>query len=165
MGWRKPLNKTKQGGSLDTFQMQVGSGATAVKMLPGIAVMRDGNDYSVKEWASGGQMIGYLSYENSADKPEDMDTPYAVGDFVGVDVGPGRRQFARLAASQTIVYGQPLSLDTDGYLKAATVNGAVTVDESGTATVQTGNTDIVADAAESVTTTASTGKIWIVTRK
>lgn len=149
MGWRKPLNKTRQGGSLDTFQMQVGPNATAAKMLTGIAVMRDTTDYSVKEWKSGGQMIGYLSYENSADKPEDIDTPYAVGDFVGVDVGPGRRQFARLAASQTITYGQPLTLDADGYLKAAVI----------------GTDDVVADAAESVTTTTGAGKFWIVTRK
>lgn len=111
--------------------------------------MRDGNDYSVKEWTTGGQMIGYLSYENSTDKPEDIDTPYAVGDAVGVEVGSGRRQLARLAASQTITYGQPLALAIDGYLTAAVV----------------GTDDVVADAAESVTTTTGTGKIWVTPRK
>lgn len=118
-------------------------------MLSGIAVMMDSNSYSVKEWTTGGQMIGYLSYENSTDKPDTIDTPYSVGDAVGVEVGAGRRQLARLAASQTIAYGQSLTLATDGYLKAATV----------------GTDDVVADAAEPVTTTTGTGKIWVTTRK
>lgn len=149
MGWRKPLNKTRQGGSLDTFQMQVGTNATAAKMLPGIVVAMDTNSYSVKEWNTGGQMIGYLSYENSTDKPDTIDTPYSIGDAVGVEVGAGRRQLARLASSQTIGYGQPLALDADGYLKAAVV----------------GTDDVVADAAEPMTTTTGTGKIWITTRR
>jgi hypothetical protein len=134
-------------------------------MLPGIVVIRDTNDYSVKEWSSGGHMIGYLSYENSPDKPETIDNAYAVGDTVGVEVGAGRRQLARLATSQTIVKGQPLKVTTDGYLAAATVNGVVSIVESGSDTKSTGNDDMVADADESVTTTSATAKIWVVTRK
>jgi hypothetical protein len=149
-GWRKPTNKVCQnGGGLDTEQLKVGANATAAKMLPGIVVIRDSNDYSVKEWSSGGYMIGYLSYENSPKKPETIDSAYAVGDLVGVEIGANRRQLARLAISQTIVKGQPLTVTTDGYLAAATV----------------GTDDIVADAEESVTTTSSTAKIWVRTRK
>jgi len=165
-GWREPANKVCQnGGGLDTEQLQVGANATAAKMLPGIVVIRDANDYSVMEWASGGHMIGYLSYENSTDKPETIDTAYAVGDSVGIEIGANRRQLARLTTSQTIVKGQPLKVTTDGYLAAAVVNGVVSIDQAGTGSVSTGNDDVVADAEESVTTTSSTAKIWVRTRK
>ncbi len=150
IGWRKPANKVCQnGGGLDTEQLQVGPNATAAKMLPGIAVMKDIDDYTVKEWTTGGNVIGFLSYENSTDKPADMDTHYEIGDFVGVEIGANRRQLARLAASQTIAKGQPLKVVVDGYLAAATV----------------GTDDVIADAEESVTTTSATAKIWGRTRK
>lgn len=166
LGWRKPLNNVCQNGStIDTEQLQIGANATAAKCLPGIAVIRDTNDYSVKESGAGGVIVGYLGYENSTDKPISIDTAYAVGDSVAVECGPGRRQMARLAASQTIVKGQPLSVAADGYLTAAVINGVVSIVESGADTKSTGNTDIVADAEESVTTTATTGKIWVRTRK
>jgi hypothetical protein len=164
-GFREPNNKVRNGGSLSTEELIVGANATAAKMLPCIVVIRDTNDYSVQEWSAGNHMIGYLSYENSPDKPETMDTAYAVGDTVGVEVGAGRRQLARLTTSQTIVKGQPLKVTTDGYLAAAVVNGVVSVDESGSATVSTGNDDIVADADESVATTSAAAKIWVITRK
>ena len=166
LGWRKPNNKVCQNGSsLDTQQLQVGANATPAKMLPGIVVCFDTNDYSVKEYDSGGAPIGFLGYENSTDKPETIDTAYAVGDSVAVESGPGRRQMGRLTTSQTIVKGQPLSVTTDGYLIAATVNGVVSIVESGSATKSTGNIDIIGDADESMATTSASKKIWIRTRK
>lgn len=149
LGFRKPNNGVVQGDTLGPEFLKVGANATAAKMLPGIVVCKDTNDFSVKESDASGNDIGFLGYEYSPSKPATIDTAYAVGDFVAVHRGAGRRQMGRLATSQTIVKGQPLTVVADGYLAAATV----------------GTHDIIADAAESVTTTSSTAKIWVITRK
>lgn len=149
LGFRKPNNGVVQGGSLGPEFFKVGANATAAKMLPGIVVCKDTNDFCVKESDASGNDIGFLGYEYSPSKPATIDTAYAVGDFVAVHRGPGRRQMARLATSQTIENGDPLKVTTDGYLAAATV----------------GTDDVIADADESVTTTSSAAKIWVITRK
>lgn len=149
-GFRPVDNMTRQGPGLDVEYFQVGPNATAAKMLPGIAVIMDTTDNYVKEYgSSGGKVIGFLSYEKSPDKPKTIDTAFAVGDWVAVERGAGKRIRARLAASQTIVNGQELAVTTDGYLGAATV----------------GTDDVIADAEQSVTTTTTTAAIWIITRK
>ncbi len=167
LGFRKPTNRVTQGGSLGPEFFKVGASATAAKMLPGIAVCKDTNDYSVKEYDGSGNSIGYLGYDEAAAvfKPDDIDTAYAADDEVPVHRGPGRRQMARLASGQSVVNGQPLKLTTDGYLAAATINGVVSVDESGSSTVSTGNDEVVADADETVDASGAAKKIWVITRK
>lgn len=167
LGFRKPENKVTQGGGIGPEYLKVGANATAAKMLPGIAVIKDTNDYSVKESAGSGNEIGYLGYDEAAAayKPETIDTAYAVGDEVPVHCGPGRRQLARLASGQSVAKGAPLKITTDGYLAAATVNGVVIVDEDGSDDVSTGNDEVVADAAETVDAAAASKKIWVYTRK
>lgn len=164
-GFRAVDNLTRQGPGLDVEYFQVGPNATAAKMLPGIAVVMDTTGNYVKEYDGSGKVIGFLSYESSPDKPANIDTAFAVGDWVAVERGAGKRIRARLATSQTIVNGQELSVTTDGYLAAATINGVVSVVESGSDTKSTGNTDIIADAAQSVTTTSTAAAIWVITRK
>jgi|GEM_PF-1120643 len=164
-GFRPVDNMTQQGPGIDVEYFQIGPNATAAKMLPGIAVVMDTTDNYVKEYSSGGKVIGFLSYEKSPDKPATIDTAFALGDWVAVERGAGKRIRGRLAISQTIQIGQELKVTTDGYLTAATVNGVVSVDESGSATVSTGNDDIIADAEMSVTTTDETAAIWVLTRK
>jgi hypothetical protein len=164
-GFRPVDNQTRQGPGIDVEYFQVGPNATAAKMLPGIAVVMDTTDNYVKEYSSGGKVIGYLSYETSPDKPASIDTAFALGDWVAVERGAGKRVRARLATSQTIQIGQELSVTTDGYLIAATINGVVSIVESGADTKSTGNTDVVADAEMSVTTTDDPAAIWVLTRK
>ena len=164
-GFRAVDNQTQQGPGIDVEYFQIGPNATAAKMLPGIAVVMDTTDNYVKEYSSGGKVIGFLSYEKSPDKPASIDTAFAMGDWVAVERGAGKRIRARLATSQTIQIGQELSVTTDGYLTAATINGVVSIVESGSDTKSTGNTDIIADAEMSVTTTSESAAIWVLTRK
>lgn len=154
-------------GAVDLFEpmiLKVGANATAAKMLPGIAVIKDTNDYSVKEYGSSGSaVVGVLGWEETPNKwrPATRDTAYAVGDEVAVHYGPGKIRM-RLAASQTIVKGDALCLTTDGYLIKATINGVVNVNEAGSDTeVPTGNSDVYAEALESVTTTTGTAGIFV----
>ena len=148
---------------IEPMILKIGANATAAKCLPGIAVIRDTNDYSVKEYGSSGSaVVGVLGWESTPTKwrPATRDTAYAVGDEVAVHYGPGKIMM-RLTTSQTIVKGDQLTLTTDGYLTKATINGVVSVDESGSATVSTGNSDVYAEALESVTTTIATAGIWV----
>lgn len=151
LGFRKPTNKWSQGGALGVEYFKVGANATAAKMLPGIAVIKDANDFSVKESGGLGSTIGVLGYDETPAqyRPTDSSTAYARGDHVAVHRGAGRRQKMWLTTSQTIVIGQPLMVTTDGYLTAATA----------------GTHDVYCDAAESVTTTTAAAAIWVITRK
>lgn len=151
LGFRKPTNKWSQGGSLGVEYFKVGANATASKMLPGIVVCKDTNDFCVKQSDASANDIGVLGYDETPAqyRPADSTTAYAVGDIVAVHRGAGRRQKCRLTTAQTIVNGQPLKVTTDGLLTAATV----------------GTDDVFADADESVTTTSAVAYIWVITRK
>ena len=147
--------------------LKVGANATAAKMLPGIAVVRDTNDYSVKEFTSGSAVVGVIGWEKTPMKwrPATRDTAYAVGDELAIHRGPCVIRM-RLSISQTIVKGDLLTLTTDGYLTKATINGVVAIDQSGNGTVSTGNSDVFAKALESVTTTSpATGVIWVLVER
>lgn len=149
-----------------TTLKKVGSNATAAKMLPGIAVVKDTYQTNVKSFTSGFNVVGVLGWESTPPKyrSANVDTAYAVGDWVAVESGPGKRRM-RLTTSQTIVVGDPLKLTTDGYLTKATLNGAGTVNEAGSATDNVGNDDVYAYAAEDKTTTSSAAVIWVVTTR
>ena len=94
LGFREPNNDVVQGGSLGPEFLKIGANATAAKMLPGTAVIKDTNDFSVKEGAAGGKLIGYLGYASTpaAFRPETITTAYALGNIAAVHRGAGRRQ-------------------------------------------------------------------------
>ncbi|MDD4521691.1 MAG: hypothetical protein PHW84_01900 [Methanosarcina sp.] len=165
-GFRPVNNMTRQGPGHEKEFFQIGPNASTTKCLPGIAVVMDTTDNYVKEYgSSGGKVIGFLSYENSPDKPATIDTPFKPGDWVAVERGAGKSIRARLATGENVAIGQELKVTTDGYLAAATINGVKAVDESGSATVSTGNDDIIADAEHSVNASSAAAPIWILTRK
>lgn len=151
LGFRKPNNKMAQGGALGVEYLKIGANATAAKCFAGIAVIKDTNDFSVKEFGGSGSTIGVLGYDETPAqfRPETPTTAYAKGDIAAVHVGAGRRQKMWLTTSQTIVKGAPLMVTTDGYLTAATP----------------GTHDVYCDADESVTTTSAAAAIWVITRK
>lgn len=168
LGFRKPENKISQGGALGPEFLKIGANATAAKMIPGIAVIRDTNDFSVKEGAAGGKLVGYLGYDETPVefRPETITTAYTVGDIVAVHRGAGRRQKAWLASGQNVVNGEPLKVTADGHLASATINGAESLDLTGNAeTITVGNDEIVADADESVNASSAAAAIWVITRK
>ena len=151
IGFRKPSNASATGKYYTEF-LKIGANATAAKMLPGIAVVFDTNDRSVKEAGADGDVIGFLGYEETpiAFKPATRATAYALLDTAAVHHGRGGFVRALLAISQTVVKGERLSVAADGYLTIATI----------------GTHDVVADAEESVTTTGdATGVIWVSMRR
>jgi len=141
---------TGVGTGFFTEFLKVGANATAAKMLPGIAVIFDTNQYSVKQSNDGTNVIGTLGYENTQVpwKPTNYTTAYAVGDTVAIEMGVSRRKML-LIANQAIVKGNPLKVTTDGY---------VTVGVPGT-------DDIYADADESLGSVAAVQYLWVVTRR
>ncbi len=168
LGFRKPNNKVSQGGALGVEYFKVGAAATAAKMLPCIAVIKDTNDFSVKEGAAAGKIIGFLGYDETPAqyRPTNSTTAYAVGDIVAVHRGPGRRQKAILTSGQNVVNGEPLKVGADGKLVTATLNGAASIELTGNAqTITVGNDDVIGDADESVNASGADAYIWIITRK
>jgi len=120
IGFVKPLNDVVQGRYM-TERLKVGANATAASMKPGIHVIFDVNDYSVKEGGAAGHVIGILGYgdANADYKPATRDTAYAVGDEVPVHNGSFR---ARVYVSETVVKGDPLVAIADGKFELADVN-------------------------------------------
>ena len=150
VGFRKPENDVVS-GHYYTEMLKVGANATAAKMLPGIFVIKDTNDRSVKESGAAGKVIGVLGYAESPEayRPATRSTAYAVGDTVAVHHGMGAYARALLAISQTVVKGELMKVAADGYL---TIGAA-------------GTDDIVAVAEESVTTGGdATGILWVTLR-
>lgn len=151
LGFRKPSNGVAAGDYYVEY-LKVGANATAANMLPGIAVVYDTNDRSVKEAGVNGDIIGFLGYEDTPEafRPASRTTAYAVGDTVAVIHGQGGFVRSLLAISQTVVKGERMSIAADGYTTIATI----------------GTHDVVGDAEESVTTTGdATGVLWISMRR
>lgn len=151
-GFRPIDNLIRQGPGIEPQFFQIGPNATAASMIPGVLVMRDTTDNYVKEYDGSGNAIGYLSYESSPDKPTDISTAYARGDWVAVERGPGKFIQAWLASGQNVVIGQPLA----GI--AATSAGQLAAGVAGTS-------DMFADAAMSVDASSAAKRIWVITRK
>jgi len=150
VGFRKPSTGVATGKKYVEL-LRVGANATAAKMLPGIFVIKDTNDRSVKESGAAGKVIGVLGYEDTPEafRPTTRDTAYALGDTVAVIHGQGAYVRALQAASQTTVKGETMKVVADGYLEIGTP----------------GTDDIVAVAEESVTTDEGvTAAIWVTLR-
>lgn len=142
VGFNRPDNDVVQGNYL-TEQLKVGANATAAKMLPGALVIKDTNDYDVKESGAEGAVIGWLGYGSAnVDKPADRDTAYAVGDYVPVHNGSNFRVRA-IINGEAFVKGAPVTPAASGLVTAATLDAP-----------------IVARAAESVPDTAT--RMWVV---
>jgi hypothetical protein len=167
-GFRTPANVVVQ--DLSNIHMQpeyftVGPNATEAKMKPGVGVELDGAGY-VKEFDGTGFCIGTLGYEDAPNpeyKISGVDDHYLKGQRVAVHVGGGtQRRRLRLAASQTIVKGQPLSMGADGLLSAAVMTQVVP-DAGATVAFP----DIYADADEPVTTDENGAgtAIWCIPRR
>jgi len=144
VGFNKPDNDVVQGKYL-TEQLKIGANATAAKMLPGALVIKDTNDYDVKESGSEGAVIGWLGYgmANANFKPDNRDTAYAVGDYVPVHNGSNFRVRAIVANNEAVTKGAPLTPAADGLVTLATADAP-----------------IVARAAESVS--QATTRVWVV---
>ena len=134
VGFEEPLNDVVQGVSLGPERLKVGANATPAKMLPGIHVVFDTNDYSVKEGGAGGAVIGILGYaEAAADfKPATRDTAYALANEVPIHNGVFR---ARVYVTETIVKGEPLVAAADGKFDKG---DAITIVASGGANITDG---------------------------
>ncbi|MDD4498739.1 MAG: hypothetical protein PHV51_11475 [Methanosarcinaceae archaeon] len=65
LGFREPNNDVVQGGSLGPEFLKIGANATAVFMIPGAAVIKDTNDFSVKEGVAAGKLVGFLAYAST----------------------------------------------------------------------------------------------------
>lgn len=163
VGFEQPLNDVVQGPYM-TERLKVGANATPAKMLPGIHVVFDTNDYSVKEGGAAGACEGILGYgEAAADfKPATRDTAYALADEVPIHNGVFR---ARIYVTETIVKGEPLIAAADGKFDKG---DEITVPTSGAATITDGQAvtgsfgaqgPVRGYAAESRT---GAGQIWAV---
>lgn len=143
VGFNKPNNDVVQGNYL-TEQLKVGANATPAEMLPGALVVKDTNDYDVKECTATG-VIGWLGYDktNANYKPATRDTAYAVGDYVAVHNG-GNFRVRAIVTGEAIDKGTPLEPAANGLITAAADEGD----------------KVVAHAAETITNAATT--IWVV---
>jgi len=126
-GFRVPSNTVTQPLTEPEY-FNIGANATIAKMKPGIAVEMDGTG-TVKEFDGTGYPIGVLGYEDTQPgdyKPANRDTAFgAIGDRVPVHIERNKRIRARLAASQTVVKGMPLSAGADGHLSIMTLTQVV----------------------------------------
>ena len=160
-GFRKPLNKMSQPITEPEY-FNIGANATIAKMKPGIFVEING-DGAVKEFDGTGYPIGVLDWDNVQPgdyKPANRDTAFgALGDRVPVIVQPGKRVRCRLAASQTIVKGQPLQAGSDGHLSAMTLTQAITGD-GGTVTFPLRSA--IADESVSTDSEGAGTAIWVI---
>lgn len=164
VGFEKPLNDVVQGVSLGPERLKVGANATPAKMKPGIHVVRDANDYSVKEGGAAGPVIGILGYgEAAADfKPATRDTAYAAGDEVPVHNGVFR---ARIYVTEAVNKGDPLIAAADGKFSKGDL---ITIAASGAANITDGQGvtgsfgaqgPVLGRAAETI---GDAGQIWAV---
>lgn len=160
-GFRPPLNAMSQNITEPEY-FNIGANATIAKMIPGIFVEMNGTG-AVKEFDGTGYPIGVLDYDNvqTGDyKPANRDTAFnALGDRVPVIVQPGKRVRCRLAASQTIVKGQPLQAGADGHLSAMVLTQAVP--DAG-ATVTFPLRSAIADEAVTTDGDGAGTAIWVI---
>ncbi len=133
VGFVEPLNDVVQGPYM-TERLKVGANAAAAKMLPGMHVVFDTNDYSVKEGGAAGSVIGILGYGEAAVdfKPATRDTAYALADEVPIHTGIFR---ARVYVTETVVKGDPLIAAADGKFDKG---DEITIAASGAANITDG---------------------------
>jgi len=106
----KPSNQIVAAGNPLKVEMEIGANATAAKMLPGILVIFDTTDFTVKEaGAKADNVVGILDVD-----PEDLEaTAYAVGEEAMVIMGECIAKLI-LLASENVTRGDPLVAAADG---------------------------------------------------
>ena len=120
-GFRPPNNAVTQEITGPEYFL-IGANATIAKMMPGVVVEVDSVAGQVKEFDGTGYPLGVIGYEEvqTGDyKPATRDTAFgALYQRIPVHIERNKRVRCRLAASQTIVKGQPLQAGADGLLSA-----------------------------------------------
>lgn len=121
-GFVKPANQVLVAGNPIVGEYEVGAAATAAKMLPGILVIFDGTDSSVKEGgAKADNVVGILDVA-----PDKLEADhYAVGDQARIIMGECIAKLT-LLANENVTRGDPLVSAADGKVakQAAGVMGA-----------------------------------------
>lgn len=110
-GLVKPANQVLVAGNPLIVEMEIGAAATPAKMLPGILVIFDSTDSSVKEAASAkaDNVVGFLDVA-----PDKLEADhYAVGDQARVIMGECIAKLT-LLASENVTRGDPLVSAADG---------------------------------------------------
>ncbi|MFA5365920.1 MAG: hypothetical protein WC325_12125 [Candidatus Bathyarchaeia archaeon] len=123
---------------------------TATNVYPGRVLMHGTNDDDVVVCDGTAIAEGFAGYEHTAKKyrPVTISTIYTQNDKIAVVKGPGTKIRATLAVGSVAVVGTLLTAAADGCLTPGTA----------------GTDDIIAQAAEAVTTTAAVAPIMIWSR-
>lgn len=127
-----PTNRTVIKGTPFKLERKI---VTVANVYPGRLLTKDTTDIGVKVCGASDTPVGWAGYETTAAqyKPNSKDTIYVVGDYIAVERGRVWR-LAKLAASQTIVWGDRLVPAAAGMVaKADTLTvptGATTVKSS-----------------------------------
>ena len=111
-GIQKPSNQIVAYGDPLVVELEVGTNATAAKMLPGRVVIFDDTDQHVKEaGAEAANVVGFLEVDPANPKT----TAYAVGDQAKVVIGECLAVLT-LLASESVTRGDALICAADGKL-------------------------------------------------
>lgn len=144
-GYIKPNNKVVVKATQTTVRMPFEVTGTVTNCKPGRLVKKGADDYKVVIGDANGPNYGFLDFEGTfgPDRPADIDTAYASGDWASVVSGPG-----------TILVGYGSEPIVKGAKLAGTADGALVTFDDATMTPD----DIVAMAEETIT---EAGKILI----
>jgi hypothetical protein len=107
---QKPANQVVAAGDPLKVEMEIGATATAAKMLPGIIVIFDNADQTVKE--AGAKVHGHVGILDVA--PDKLEaTAYAVGEQAMIILGECIAKVT-LLASENVTRGDALVTAADG---------------------------------------------------
>ena len=120
-GYIEPNNQVVVKAVSTTERMPLEVAGTVTNMKPGRLVKRGADDYKVIINGAGEAGIGFLDFEGTfgPDRPADIDTAYAAGDWASVVYGPG-----------TILVAYGNEAITKGARLAAGANGGLIVADS-----------------------------------
>ncbi len=137
-GYIKPTNQILVKRTQTTVDMPLEVTGTVTECKPGRVVKKGADDYKVVIGATGGEGIGFLGWESTfgPDRPADIDTAYASGDWASVVSGPG-----------TILVGYGNEAIAKGNRLAGGANGGLVVFDDATMLPD----EIIAIAEETIT--------------
>lgn len=138
MSFVKPINQILVKRTPVTVDDPLEVTGTVTECKPGRVVKRGADDTKVIIGATGGEGIGFLGWESTfgPDRPADIDTAYASGDWASVVYGPG-----------TILVGYGNEAITKGNRLAGGANGGLVVFDDATMLPD----EIIAVAEETIT--------------
>lgn len=117
-GYVKPTNQILVKRTPVTVDDPLEVTGTVTECKPGRAVKRGADDYKVVIGTTGGEAIGFLGFESTfgPDRPADIDTAYASGDWASIVSGPGTILVAY--GNAAITKGNRLAVGANGGLVA-----------------------------------------------